>query len=403
MADMLLYTRNDPPASSAMDQAENDRVNNHENGCSSSLQSHEVHHPSSSSSILPRMIVVTVPKRVDQPAGLTLQFRKSDAAKKKKKQQRRRRTKSSSRPIAAGLGEATSVGSGHGSGGSSTKSRQQQHSPSSSSSSGGSSSVIVTSMSLESPFHPDNHIITNNYSNTLLQIGDEILTINGHRVKDPKRAAQMIKSTTSGYLTIVASRGREHMMGITHTIYHLARVEYNPYVLESNWQQENKEVHKVQELRLGAAGEESMTFHVSNNGTLVRISSIVKERCPFVKTGLKVGDVVLSIDGTAVRWVEEAERLLVMDAKNQGKNSIDGQTNGSSNSSRVVALLVYSFWDMRKQVLHDELQLGKSDSDEQMWQVSWSYDQQKQQQQQDEQTKEERSGEFVILQIPNGL
>ena len=58
--------------------------------------------------------------------------------------------------------------------------------------------------------------------------------------------------------------------------------------------------------------------------------------------------------------------------------------------------IVYSFWDMRKQVLRDELQLGKNDSDEQMWQVSWSYEQTKEQQ-----TIKEQSWEFVILQIPN--
>ena len=71
--------------------------------------------------------------------------------------------------------------------------------------------VIISAISPQSPFHPENLTTTkrdnHNIMNELLRTGDEILLINNHRVKNPQWAAQMIKDTTCRSLTIVASRG----------------------------------------------------------------------------------------------------------------------------------------------------------------------------------------------------
>jgi len=297
--------------------------------------------------VLPRIITVTVPKRPDQPAGLTMQLR-------------------------GGANE----------GGSRQQQQQQQHVP-----------VLITSISPQSPFHPNNFDASNNDSNSsnndTLQLGDEVLLINGHRARDAKRACKMIISTTCGYLTIVASRGRDRTRGLEHSIYHLARLDHNPYVNRQEGSLEDVlDKRFANAVQFGGANNNinscGLQFQLRNHGSLVRISSILKNKCPFVRTGLKMGDVVLSIGGTPVRSVDEAEKLLSMEDASLSTIQED--------SSRVVALLVYSFWDLRKQVLKEELQLDDNGT-MRKWLLSWSHE--------SNGIKEESPGEYVILKIPN--
>lgn len=366
--------------------------------------------------LLPRMITVTVPKRPDQPAGLTLQFRHPPDAVPTTKTQKRLRKKNARSNNKSGGSEVSG-----GSSSESSRRRGQQKVG---------SSVVVASVSARSPFHPDNILTlatasdasgTNskdndnnniNISNNTLQVGDEILTINGHRVKDPRRAAQMIKSTTSGHLTIVASRGRE-TMGIEGTVYHLARLGCGPHaaVADGGGKREDNAAELVDrlvhrgELRSRGGGDAAghnrcgvtfRTCHRTGDCSLARVSSVTSDSCPFVKTGLRVGDVVLSVNGMPVRTAEDAERLL-RDGHGP-KNRIHMNEEGSS---QVVALLVYSFWEMWRRLLREELQLDTEDvaGDKPMWELFWSHER-------GESPKEEsglsiKSGEFVMLRIPD--
>jgi hypothetical protein len=80
-------------------------------------------------------------------------------------------------------------------------------------------------------------------------------------------------------------------------------------------------------------------------------TSLVSIKCiqpssVFAKSGLRRGDIILTIDGCIVRTVEDAIRVLERD-------------HGTDDINRVVSLLVYSLWDMRSRVITDEL-MGSS-------------------------------------------
>ena len=118
-------------------------------------------------------------------------------------------------------------------------------------------------------------------------------------------------------------------------------------------------------------------FETTNNGTLVRVKSL-EGSCPFVDTGLRAGDVVLSINGRAVRSRGDAERML-------SSRTIMEDDDRGGGGGRAVAILAYSLCDMRKRVLGDKLKLDD-------WEVSWSYE---------EQEGEDGIGEYFVLRVPN--
>ena len=467
----LLLLQNDYP---------NETENSNGNALSSSTphastSTHIIHHhpsPSPSHAVkvntLPRMISVTVPKRPDQPTGLTLQLRAPtdglsiphQKSTSSSSGSRRRRNRS---------GSVSSRNSIH-----------NCNNYSSSSSSPASSSVVITNISPLSPFFynpttttttspagDDIHNDSTTISSSSLQTNDEIVLINNHRVKDPKRAAQMIKAagTSTGQLTIVASRGTR-MEGC---VYHLARVEdcdeHTEHTersdvhqetiraeqkgRESRWQEHKDKDEStfysaggtsdlLQEKEHTATKSSSPTTTNSNinaggitfasnttaiiggtsTPTLVKISFIASNS-PFVKTGLKCGDVVLSIDGHAVTSSTEAEARLNNSKKQQ---KTDGA--GAGGAVRVVALLVYSLWDMRHRVLKNELlhlvdyeaknnaatrssmeeqhNNSATGGHEQMWQVIWSHQEQETTQDQDQgEDESNKDDEYVMLQIPN--
>ncbi|KAL9185978.1 hypothetical protein ACHAXT_005216 [Thalassiosira profunda] len=287
---------------------------------------------------LPRLIIATAPKRLDEPAGLTLQHR--------------------------GRARANSAQPSTSSAQSSAKSAKSQPPQGTS----GTTGVVISAVSPQSPFHPANAL-----SSDALQKGDEVLTVNGRRVRDPRRAARMIRSAGgSGHLTVLVSRGARP----EGTRYHLARVggsgggkEGNGGGKEGSRWKESKldEPSRWKEAKDGsiANGEDTdggrnacgVDLQASTNSTLVRVKS-VREESPFRKTGLRAGDIVLSVDGIPIRSANDAEDLLY------GKGDSGNPTPRSSfarsvqtghDGSRVVALLVHSLRDLRRRVLTEAL------------------------------------------------
>ncbi|KAL3801616.1 hypothetical protein HJC23_013121 [Cyclotella cryptica] len=211
-------------------------------------------------------------------------------------------------------------------------------------------SVVVSSISPQSPFHPEN------YSHgEAIREGDEILTINGHRVKDARRAAEMIRATEEGLLTVVAStaapagghgasEGRRTGVRrrIDGTAYHMIRL--STYVTEGG--------SSASMSRCNYRGMELEV--IDQTSSFVSIKSI-EPSSVFARSGLKAGDVLLTVDGSIVRTVDAAIRALRDD-------------HGTDGIDRVVILLVFSVWDMRTRVIRDELS-GTSPND---WDISLS-------------------------------
>jgi len=293
---------------------------------------------------LPQLITSAVEKLPKQPVGLTLQARKH----------RRRRRRNS---VVSHMDETQ------------TQTTNTNHNASSLSSSSSPPIVAIANISSASPFRRGKP--------TPLRVGDEILTINNHRVRDPKRAAEMIKLTPPGNLTVRASRG-ERMDGM---VYHLVKLS-------------DDVVREVQEIGLSAAesslnnvhgddglgereveeilGELGLGLEVTkDNQMFVRVKSIDFDGA-FAKTGLRTGDVILSVDGSPVTNVREAVKSFLRSCQSDPRSQFHHiQNDGGNNSGNVVALLIFSFWDMRDQILHEEL----LDASSQNWQSSWSYQQ----------------------------
>jgi hypothetical protein len=120
---------------------------------------------------------------------------------------------------------------------------------------------------------------------------------------------------------------------------------------------------------------------------------------PFVNIGLEIGDVILSVDGVVVRGPEDAQRLFDETAiywpplKRISSNGVTASLttrshNTSQHTSRVVTLLVYSLWSLRRKVIN-ECELHK-------WQVSYS----------NEETHVSKEGEderkeYIMLRLAN--
>ena len=204
--------------------------------------------------------------------------------------------------------------------------------------------AVISSISSLSPFH------TNNYSHHMnmqpIRVGDEILTINGHRVKDARRAADMIRATEEGALNIMVSTVygvgsfdkivRRRMDG---TAYHMIRL--STFV-------ESEGMASLISFR-------GIELEVKDESTSLVTIKHIQPSSVFAKSGLKSGDILLTVDGIPVRNVTEAIHAL----KNHGAN----------DSHRVVVLLVYSLWEMRSRVIRDELTMSTYN-----WNVSLSCD-----------------------------
>jgi len=200
--------------------------------------------------------------------------------------------------------------------------------------------AVVSSISALSPFH------INNYSHHTqpIRTGDEILMINGHRVKDARRAADMIRATEEGALNIMASTVygagssdktvRRRMDG---TAYHMIRLSS---FVES-------------EGMTSSTSFKGIELEVKNESTSLVTIKHIQPSSVFAKSGLKSGDIVLTVDGIPVRNVSEA----IFALKNHNADDVH----------RVVILLVYSLWEMRSRVIRDELTMSS-------WSVSLSCD-----------------------------
>jgi hypothetical protein len=201
-----------------------------------------------------------------------------------------------------------------------------------------------------------------------LRPDDEVLLVNSHRVRNPKLAAQMIKNTTSGRLTVVASRGRR-TDGMS---YRLAKIS------------DDDNDCRERSAAVGEGGGVEFEFHglrcrSTNGGLLTRISHLSRDGGgPFARIGLEIGDAILSVDGRAVRGADDARRLLLGSVNPEdsqlharmGNNDGDG-VHSSSSGIRVVSLLVYSLWDLRRRVLRETLGSGGEGG---KWRLSYSYE-----------------------------
>ena len=96
---------------------------------------------------------------------------------------------------------------------------------------------------------------------------------------------------------------------------------------------------------------------------------------PFSKCGLRVGDILLSIDGQCVSNSKEAMDRLTYGSRatrrraSSSASEIAASTSTSSRNQRVVALLVYSPWYLRERIVNNVL----LSNPEQTWDVTWSY------------------------------
>lgn len=222
-----------------------------------------------------------------------------------------------------------------------------------------------------------------------LEPHDEILLINSHRVRNPKLAAMMIKSASSGKLKILASRGRR-MEGMS---YCLAKID-DDYLPREKGEEVGSTLLRVE--TSSSVGWHGLQFLPSQDGKLIRIMGMSQHHDnPFVKIGLEIGDVILSVDGEVVHSVDDAQRLLGENAHvttlvpfmavsrrhseliSHSSTVVAPRTRGmymrknSNNtvSNRVVVLLVYSLWSLRRKVLSDALSLGGNN-----WKVSYSHE-----------------------------
>ena len=322
--------------------------------------------------------------------------------------------------------------------------------------------------------------------NTSLQVNDEILLINSHRVKNPHRAVQLIKGTRSGQLTIVVSRQqsrnsisnigggggggggvggggdsvgggrkegeRQQQQQQQGMSYVLARVD-NSHPLATTRSTSRADVHEEvaevvivgDEIKPSSStiqhGDNNIVYGLqfsslspppstssTTNVSLTRISYKSNTTGPFINTDLKLGDILLGVDGNVVRSVNDAQRLLML-SSSSSRSSNSTTTGGgldeactrhensrktSSNDTRVVIMLVYSLWDLRRRVLEQALHMDSAaaaasatgedsaaDSagsaavvGQQLWQASYSYEL-------PNQNEEVEQKEYIILRIQN--
>ena len=237
--------------------------------------------------------------------------------------------------------------------------------------------------------------------NRHLQPNDQILIVNSHRVRNPKLAANMIKSTKSGKLTIVVSRGKQ----IEGMNYCLAKIN-DIYLLREKKVAAGEVDDDDSPVSLSSSSSwHGLRFRSTHEGRLTRVSGMSSDNGnPFVNIGLEIGDVILCVDGVVVRGPEDAYILLeetAIDWRSKRISSCSGvaslttksRNTSQHSSSRVVTLLVYSLWSLRRKVLNETLNLvGENE-----WQVSFSNDDKEHD---SEKVGDERK-EYIMLRLAN--
>ena len=237
--------------------------------------------------------------------------------------------------------------------------------------------------------------------NRHLQPNDQILIVNSHRVRNPKLAANMIKSTKSGKLTIVVSRGKQ----IEGMNYCLAKIN-DIYLLREKKVAAGEVDDDDSPVSLSSSSSwHGLRFRSTHEGRLTRVSGMSSDNGnPFVNIGLEIGDVILCVDGVVVRGPEDAYILLeetAIDWRSKRISSCSGvaslttksRNTSQHSSSRVVTLLVYSLWSLRRKVLNETLNLvGENE-----WQVSYSNDDKEHD---SEKVGDERK-EYIMLRLAN--
>jgi len=190
-----------------------------------------------------------------------------------------------------------------------------------------------------------------------------------------------------------------------------------------------------------------LSFYQCKSNNLIHISNI-STTSPFNKSNITKGDILLSINGQIVHSITDVVTLLNGDSsldidvldKGGGGGDADSNPyikNDTKKEDRVVILLVYSIWKLRHRVLNDELQLVQQDeekvkssdasckssnsrssknskvtgsnnikdsSDKQVWQATYSYQEEDQSPKQSLISVKNRDNtlkeEYIILRIP---
>ncbi|KAL7554246.1 hypothetical protein ACHAWF_017664 [Thalassiosira exigua] len=337
--------------------------------------------PSPQHARLPRLVTASVPKRAGQPAGLTLRLLPDV----------------DSDPDAAPSADDADPNN--------DSKRRPSLAPA------GGRGVYVAAVSLRSPFHPSNCLSAG--GSVSVREGDEVLLVDGRRVRDPRRAAQIILATggggsrrgaegegaggAGGTLTMTVSRGKRPR----GCAYRLAKLEADSY---GNAEASGSAVSR------GAWGAGFETFEAGGATSLAKVGAL-SPGGPLDKAGSKEGDALLSVDGKPVRSKEEAERALAGDGDESG--DLRERSDSARSSSRVATLLTYSFWNLRRRVLGERLRERRPSVDgdgdgegeggvDGSWQITCSYERQQQQQQQQRQPHQQEGEceEYVLLEHP---
>jgi len=154
------------------------------------------------------------------------------------------------------------------------------------------------------------------FMNTALRAGHEILAINGHRVRDPQKAAEIMKGT-KGFVELLLSDGNRP----PGTRYE--RVKASPEIMDKG------------------AG-----IQLQSKRGLVRVTHVDPDGL-FAHSGLHPGDLFLTING-----------IVAQDANQTGKLLMDHLNHG------LVCVLVYSMADLRMGLVEEFFSDG--------WEVTWS-------------------------------
>ena len=315
------------------------------NGFSSSIV--QIHKEGNGSEILrlPQLMTATVVKEPDQPVGLMLKLKRLSAHTSSEANDK----KSERRKLSASQRDRDSC-------------------------------VVVSELLPGSPF-----------LSTSLLPQDEILFINGHRVKDPKRAAQMIKHA-EGRLSVTVSRG-ERIVG---TIFGLAKLDDSMLRKGSDTDSTSDDdddefARQMGQMQLSYQMPLKRAPTATNNKYGIGLDNVnsaytkvsrLSASGPFYKCGLRVGDILLSVDGQSVSNPNEAMDRLTYGSRATRRSSRRSASSGASSASelaastpsssrnqRVVAVLVYSPWTERKRIVQEVL----ISNPEQTWDVTWSY------------------------------
>ncbi len=193
---------------------------------------------------------------------------------------------------------------------------------------------------------------TSIFSNTELKSGHEILSINGHRVKCPQRAAKIMRGLVGEVKLFVSD-------GVRPPGTKYIRVRRSINFVSGQSKTARKVQNKSDSLALVIMNESESDIGIQFESIqgMIRIG-YVDPHGIFSNSSVYVGDIVLSINGIPTRNEDQARNLIL------GMGDLDG--NEVSKQSGLICMLVYSMVDLRVGLV-DQL-LSSS------WKTNWKED-----------------------------